>query len=428
MAPQVVKDFVALVSAHPILFGMSLILFTPPFFPIVKFFSPLLISTALFMLALFTMGPKSDGDGSEGERDKDWEGSSEADGGDGEGVIKRRRPDGGWMDWVKSIEESSISFMSPRAKLKRENWKGGAVNDENASILEDASWAKGGDFSSYEQGDSGVTEEESSASRLMQENVGNSFMPTLIAPSMLFKVDSSLKAAAERSIYDDMDLGEDGPEDDAPELEDVEEPEQHEQHEQPGTPAPETEESSHQSPGHGVQHQPLENLQIPNRVAAEDSESDSPYTDLDSSSDLDRSKRFMFANVRKNSANANSGLSVNSDGDTPVAEKLTLSGKFHQMEKLSDFIDDSEHAEKTGQESPELNVLQPTTDEQVEAVKAQLESFVQDDKPKEEKAEGSPSPPKPDDVVKKSVSEDEKTPETPAPKAAEPKGEISEVQ
>jgi hypothetical protein len=213
-----------------VLAGMSLIFFTPPFFPIVKFFSPLLISTALFMLALFTMGPKGvkeEGEGEEGEGE-----------GDGE---KRRRPDGGWMDWVKSIEESSLTFMSPRAKQKRENWKGGAVRDENVNILEEASWAKGGDFSSYAQGDSGVTEEESSAARLMQENVGNSFMPALIAPSMLFNVDPNLKAAAEISIYDHM---EDAPEEDAPELEDVEEPEG------------KLQTSQQQPTGHGVQHQP----------------------------------------------------------------------------------------------------------------------------------------------------------------------------
>lgn len=388
MAVQVWNDFVSVVRAHPVLAGMSLVFFMPPFFPIVKFFSPLLISTALFMLALFTMGPKGVKEEGEGE---------EGEGGDGE---KRRRPDGGWMDWVKSIEESSLTFMSPRAKQKRENWKGG----ESVNILEEASWAKGGDFSSYAQGDSGVTEEESSAARLMQENVGNSFMPTLIAPSMLFNVDPNLKAAAERSIYDDMDLDEDAPEEDAPELEDVEEHEGKLQ-------------SSQQQPaGHGVQHQPMGNLQIPKRVASEDSEAESPATDLDSSSDLDGSRRFM---LRKNSVNANSGLS---DVDTPVAEKLSLSGKLHQMETLGDYIDDTEHAEETGQQSHELNVLQPTTDEQVEDVKDHLDSFVQEEKPKETDGSVPPNP------AEKPASTVEATPASKPAAAAAPKGEISEVQ
>lgn len=432
MAPQVVTDFVALVCAHPILAGMTLILFTPPFFPIVKFFSPLLISTALFMLLLFTMGPKGDKHAAQGEEGEEWEGSSAVEGrgsGDGaRGVAKLRRPDGGWMDWVKSIEESSLAFMSPRARLKTpENWK--SVNDGNVSILEDASWAKGADFSSYAQGeDSGVTEEESSASRSMADNVGNSFMPTQIGPSMLFKVDSTLKAAADRSVYDDMDLGEgeapalDG--DDAPDLEDVEEPD----HPATPTPAP----TFHQSTSDGVQHQPMQSLQIPKRVASDNSEVDSPYTDLDSPSDVDRSKRFMDAYIRRNSANARSGLSEpgSSDADTPVPDKLSLSGKLHQMEDLGDYIDDAGHAEQTGQRAPELDVLQPTTNEQVEAVKDQLESFVQEEKPTDadHSAPAPPSAPKPEAVAEQpKVSTVEETAAAAPTKAAKPKGEISEV-
>lgn len=355
------------------------------------------------MLALFTMGPKSGQDADQGEGEE----SGMADRGDGEGAAKRRRADGGWMDFVKGIEESSLAFMSPRAKLR--SWKGGAVNDENVSILEDASWVKGGDFSSYEQGDSGVTEEESSAAR-REENLGNSFMPTLIAPSMLFKVDSGLKAAAERSIYDDMDLGED-----APELEDVEEAEH-----SPATTPAQNFGSAQQPTGHGVQHPPMQNLQIPNRAPSGVSESESPSTDLDSSSDLDRSKRFMFANVRKDSSNANSGIS-----DTRTPEKLSLSGKLHQMENLGDFIDDTEDAELAGQESPELNILQPTTDEQVQAVKEQLESFVQEEKPHAKKAEASSVPPSALKPAEKSAS---KVADVSAVKPAQPKGEISEVQ
>jgi hypothetical protein len=349
MAPKVWNDFVSLVCTHPVISAVILIFFTPPFFPIVKFFSPLLISTAIFMLALFTMGPKKNS--SSQEEDEDW--TLRRDG-DGEKVAKRMKPDGSWKDWVKSIEESSLSWMSsPRSSSKLpKNWK----NDETVSILEEASWVKGAEYTPNEFHGSGETSAE--------------FLPNLMKPSELFKVDSGLRSAVERSTYSDMELGED-----TPELEHVMEPVV-EPVGEPEGPATEISGASVEPtptvPSHVVLHQPMDTLQMPER--ADSNVIDSPSTDLDDDSPaIDNSKRLLFAKLKKDSFNANSGLS---DVDTPEAGNLSLSGKLKQMEKLGELFDGPELFDKTGHKIPEDSLLKPTTAEQVEEIKDQLDSFV----------------------------------------------------
>nr|XP_024392366.1 flocculation protein FLO11-like [Physcomitrium patens]PNR42537.1 hypothetical protein PHYPA_017367 [Physcomitrium patens] len=48
--------FVTLLWNHPFLTGMLILIFTPPFFPLVVYFSPLLMSTALCVVALVSVG------------------------------------------------------------------------------------------------------------------------------------------------------------------------------------------------------------------------------------------------------------------------------------------------------------------------------------------------------------------------------------
>ena len=48
--------FVTLLWNHPVLTGLILLIFTPPFFPLVVYFSPLLMSTALCVVALVSVG------------------------------------------------------------------------------------------------------------------------------------------------------------------------------------------------------------------------------------------------------------------------------------------------------------------------------------------------------------------------------------
>jgi len=131
-------------------------------------------------------------------------------------------------------------------------------------------------------------------------------------------------------------------------------------------------ESSAPVPSHGILHQSLGTLQVPRRAVLD--VNDSPSTDLDDESPtIDNSKRILFANLKKSSLNANSGLS---DADTPVAGNLSLSGKLKQIEKLGEFLDDAKQGEKAGQGISEVSLLKPTTAERVQDVKDQLESFL----------------------------------------------------
>ncbi|CAK9221419.1 unnamed protein product [Sphagnum troendelagicum] len=57
MSKNVLKEFGGLIWHHPFIACCFLVLFTPPFFPVLRFFFPLLISTALFIVAIVTMGP-----------------------------------------------------------------------------------------------------------------------------------------------------------------------------------------------------------------------------------------------------------------------------------------------------------------------------------------------------------------------------------
>jgi hypothetical protein len=77
MGMNLLKEFGALLWHHPLIACCFLVLFTPPFFPVLQFFSPLLISTALFMVAIITIGPDlrwtSVGDGDDDDDDDEGE-------------------------------------------------------------------------------------------------------------------------------------------------------------------------------------------------------------------------------------------------------------------------------------------------------------------------------------------------------------------
>lgn len=146
MGVEVFSDMMAVLWQHPVLTGVVLVLFTPPFFPIVKFFSPLLISTALFMIAFFTMGgPQS----SSSTVEENWEFRRAADVKvwEDNSVMRTRsrRADGSWMASLHAVAESVSSWVE--TKLQNENWKGSSLNDDNVSILQEVSWPKVDDAS-----------------------------------------------------------------------------------------------------------------------------------------------------------------------------------------------------------------------------------------------------------------------------------------
>lgn len=144
MGSSVLSEIVTLIRDHPYVSCSLLVFLTPPFFPILKFFSPLLISTALFLVALVTMGPQFE-DPSEQERELQ---GSEFNAEDEAGLrteemmrdVKRKKSSkdirSTFSDWVSSCKESGLTWVEQ--KLRNENWRGASLNDENVSILQEA--------------------------------------------------------------------------------------------------------------------------------------------------------------------------------------------------------------------------------------------------------------------------------------------------
>lgn len=126
MGKKILTEIGQLIYNHPYISCSLLVLFTPPFFPVLKYFSPLLISTALFVVALVTLGPhfESSSEHADGKKaskvkiSEDKAGVKE----DVDGERQAKRQKSGWMD-----------------KFKNEGKKSGAsLSDENVSILQEA--------------------------------------------------------------------------------------------------------------------------------------------------------------------------------------------------------------------------------------------------------------------------------------------------
>ena len=143
---SILSEIGSLVWSHPYVSCSVLVFLTPPFFPILRFFTPLLISTALFVVALVTMGPHFE-EPADQEDDylinaSEFKSGDEADSrrDDGERDVKSRnhskRVRSTWSDRIKSWKDSWISWVE--RKLQNENWKGGSLNDDNVSILQEA--------------------------------------------------------------------------------------------------------------------------------------------------------------------------------------------------------------------------------------------------------------------------------------------------
>lgn len=93
-------------------------------------------------------------------------------------------------------------------------WKG-TFSNNTISVLKEATWVKRGDFNPYEQEAASTKEVECSSLRLLDKNISSKFVPTMMTPFELFRVNSGLHEVAGRVSED---LG-----DDALDLEDVEE-------------------------------------------------------------------------------------------------------------------------------------------------------------------------------------------------------------
>ncbi|CAM6127935.1 unnamed protein product [Calypogeia fissa] len=143
-------DVIGLIWHHPIVSLAVLLLFTPPLFPIVVYFSPLLISTALFVLAMISME-------SDHANDRDpystnvpyskgvWIEEVEVDGPllDGERVPKRLKAssnDESWLNKVKNLEGTGRAWVeSVLSQESRKSVDDNATSrDESIPLLDKA--------------------------------------------------------------------------------------------------------------------------------------------------------------------------------------------------------------------------------------------------------------------------------------------------
>ncbi|CAM6034838.1 unnamed protein product [Sphagnum compactum] len=162
MGTNILKEFVALIWHHPIGTCCFLVLFTPPFHPVLRFFSPLLISTALFIVAILTMGPHLRECSAEDEEEQlrrnsqvdvwedktvqlnhfeeheaeeIWPVTKTAAG----GVPSPPGKESGkskWKELRRMYKDKGIAWLDNL--FRNENWKGAGLNDENVSILQEA--------------------------------------------------------------------------------------------------------------------------------------------------------------------------------------------------------------------------------------------------------------------------------------------------
>ncbi|BFI32348.1 hypothetical protein MPTK2_4g05080 [Marchantia polymorpha subsp. ruderalis] len=126
-----VWDFVALIWNHPFISCLVLLLFTPALFPVVVYFSPLLISTALCAIALISMNM---GENPETEDDpyvRRWQSEQ----------VEREQSKPArqsWFQWVRKAEEKTRLWVDGRfSKGKpddRFNWKVIHDNDDENEV------------------------------------------------------------------------------------------------------------------------------------------------------------------------------------------------------------------------------------------------------------------------------------------------------
>jgi len=131
---------------HPFVCLGVLALFTPPFFPVIRFFSPLLISTGVFVVAMVSLGPSSK---HEVPQSDSWGFRKASDvreekvGHEQEQELRhsstkqqRRQGKESWTDWVKNVEATGLAWVDQ--KLKNEDWTAPILDDRNVSILQEA--------------------------------------------------------------------------------------------------------------------------------------------------------------------------------------------------------------------------------------------------------------------------------------------------
>ncbi len=380
MALRVVSELLGLAWRHPLVSFGILLLFTPPFFPIIRFFSPLLISTAVFVVAMVSLGPSSSkhGGGGVSESEDNWDFRKSSDGGareweekdilqeqeSGDRPSKKRKSSGreSWVDWVKNVEAIGLAWVDQKLKNESENWPGQKLDDHNVSILQEAFGQENLTRSSQE--DAQVP--ESHATRGAKERDSN---PSVTKELPLYDESPRDSSRDRAGIVDsgglpnsDVMLGEDV-RDGAAEAEVAE-----------GREARTAVNSSAVMHEH---HSSVPVIQIPLKPAIlRESAVESPSTDTDE--DLGRPRQRIVGS-----------LSRSSDLDSP-ATLTSASVKLSVVESLAEAIEGQEHyavqelnttsqAPKAAGTSPAiLKVLHPSTSEKVNDIIEKLKVFCED--------------------------------------------------
>lgn len=143
MGKKILTEIGQLIYNHPYISCSLLVLFTPPFFPVLKFFSPLLISTALFVVALVTLGPhfESSSEHADGKKTskvkitEDKAGVKE----DVDGERQAKRQKSGWMDKFKNEGKTSGASLNDLQQAFPKNSEETDLGTSNGNQEEDAS-------------------------------------------------------------------------------------------------------------------------------------------------------------------------------------------------------------------------------------------------------------------------------------------------
>lgn len=131
-----------LVWNHPFLTGLVMLMFTPPFFPLVVYFSPLVMSTALCIAALVSLGSQMEKIKAEG----------------GEQLEIRLGFENGVGAWVESTRPDRREALNYRFGSSSSNMSSNIINSINPQPTEVGHWARDEDGMVSEEAESDSSE------------------------------------------------------------------------------------------------------------------------------------------------------------------------------------------------------------------------------------------------------------------------------
>jgi hypothetical protein len=353
-----VSDVFGLAWRHPFVCICVLALFTPPFFPVIRFFSPLLISTGVFVVAMVSLGPSSKHEVAQSDS---W-GFRKASDVREEKVgqeekknlrlssTKQQRSQGkdSWMDWVKNVEATGLAWVDQ--KLKNEDWTAPILDDRNVSILQEA-------FGQRKQAES--VPESSKTDAVINEAA---------APEPVLPQEREVK---QLSAYEEAPI---------------------EGFQQAGV-VQEVVCSANERPSEGafldakekyvVEEAPIsvadEQFSVPvivvsDKLLQREPSVSSPSADPDGGSRQEEAQRKALSSL--------SMVSQSSDVEGPV-RPLSTTEKLSVIESLADAIEAQENQPEEGKQkaSPVIKALQPSASDKVTDIIEKLKGFVEDGAP-----------------------------------------------